>query len=88
MRDRVKQNMTMSAKKKTKIKVTGIRGKNEKTDSLRKREFIVRSKEVWKQIENRGGNAALRINLWRIVKDLHVASHVMKASCVSAGKGR
>lgn len=47
MRDRVKQNMTMSGKKKI-IKVTGIRGKNEKTDSLRKREFIVRSKEVWK----------------------------------------
>lgn len=47
MRDRVKQNMMMSGKKK-KIKVTGIRGKNEKTDSPRKREFIVRSKEVWK----------------------------------------
>lgn len=47
MRDRVKQNMTMSGKNKI-IKVTGIRGKNEKTDSPRKREFIVRSKEVWK----------------------------------------
>lgn len=47
MRDRVKQNMTMSGKKKI-IKVTSIRGKNEKTDSPRKREFIVRSKEVWK----------------------------------------
>lgn len=47
MRDRVKQNMTMSGKKII-IKVTGIRGKNEKTDSPRKREFIVRSKEVWK----------------------------------------
>lgn len=47
MRDRVKQNMMMGAKKK-KIKVTGIRGKNEKTDSPREREFIVRSKEVWK----------------------------------------
>lgn len=46
MRDRVKQNMTTNPKKK-KIKVTGTGGKNEKKDSPRKREFIVRSKEVW-----------------------------------------